>query len=255
MIDLSVVIIALNEESRLGRCLASLPKGVEVVVLDSGSIDGTLQIAANHNARTAIRAFDDYASQKNAALALASRAWIFSLDADEVLSPELSRELVQFVESAEAKNSKDAFRVRRRLSFMGRIMRFGKTSDRPIRLFPRDGGRFHSKIHEQYRPDYGSIRPAQFHESAYILHFSYENLTDYFDKFNRYTSRIAEQHKPGDLDSINFMAHVVRPFFEFGTRYVLRLGFLDGYPGYCYAMLSSLYAFVKYAKVAERTLK
>ena len=101
----------------------------------------------------------------------------------------------------------------------------------------------------------GKIRRGDFGRGAWILHFSYEDLTDYFEKFNRYTSRIAEQRPMGKLNPAAFVAHVIRPFFEFGSRYILRLGFLDGYPGYCYALLSSLYAFVKYAKRIEQNLK
>ncbi len=257
MIDLSVVIIALNEEARLGRCLASLPEGAELIVLDSGSTDRTLEIAADHSARTAIRVFDDYASQKNAAIAMASRNWILSIDADEVLSAKLSRGISSFVGSTDAKESRDAFRLPRRLFFMGRAMRFGKTCDAPVRLFRRDGGKFHSKIHEQYQLDAatkGKIRRGNFGCGAWILHFSYENLSDYFEKFNRYTSRIADQNPERKVRPAAFVAHLIRPFFEFGTRYFVRLGFLDGYPGYCYALLGSIYAFVKYAKRMEHNL-
>ena len=74
-------------------------------------------------------------------------------------------------------------------------------------------------------------------------------------KFNNYTSRIAEQRSESELNRVAFAAHVTRPLFEFGSRYFMRLGFLDGYPGYCYALLSSLYAFVKYAKRMEQNLK
>ena len=258
MIDLSVVIITLNEEARLGRCLASLPEGVEVVVLDSGSLDRTLEIAGGYNALTATRRFDDYASQKNAAIAMASRTWILSIDADEVLSETLARGISNFIGSPEAKDSRDSYRLTRRLFFMGRAMRFGKTCDAPVRLFRRGTGKFHSKIHEQYRSEPGStgkILRRNFGSGAWILHFSYEDLTDYFKKFNNYTSRIAEQRSESELNRVAFAAHVTRPLFEFGSRYFMRLGFLDGYPGYCYALLSSLYAFVKYAKRMEQNLK
>ena len=260
MIELSVVIITLNEEARLGRCLESLPEGVEVVVLDSGSTDKTVEVASKHGARTATRPFDDYASQKNAAIALASRRWILSLDADEVLSQIFVQKVVQFVSSPEGNSTQDAFKVLRRLNFMGKVMFFGKTSDRPTRLFLRGSGKFYAKVHEQFKLDSGQVRRAPFGRGAHILHYSYENLTDYFDKFNRYTSRIAELRANNEATQprrgcLAFAGHVSRPFFEFFSRYVLRLGFLDGYPGYCYALISSLYAFVKYAKLIERSEK
>lgn len=255
MIDLSVVVITLNEQNRLGRCLSSLPPGVEINVLDSGSVDGTLEVAKGFGAKTETRPFDNYASQKNAALAMATRPWTLSLDADEVLTPELARELAEFVSSGEAKVAAgrgEAFRLKRRLCFMGRTMRFGKTADNPVRLFPTGSGKFQFDIHERFQPRDGTVGLARFAHGSFIVHHSYEDLSDYFDKFNRYTSRMAgirANKRPG---ATLFTAHVLRPFAEFISRYFLRLGFLDGYPGYCYALLSSLYAFVKYAKAFEQ---
>ncbi|NDE13646.1 glycosyltransferase family 2 protein [bacterium] len=252
MIDLSVVVITLNEQARLGRCLSSLPSGVEIIVLDSGSVDGTLEVARSFGARTAIRVFDNYASQKNAALAMASRRWTLSLDADEVVTPELARDLAHFTGAVPTETGGQAFRLNRRLCFMGRAMRFGKTADKPVRLFRTGCGEFHSAIHESFEPRNGRARIAGFSPASFIIHTSYDDLTDYFDKFNRYTSRMAKVRSSRSLGPLAFMAHVLRPFSEFVSRYFLRLGFLDGYPGYCYALLSSLYAFVKYAKAFEQ---
>jgi len=252
MIDLSVVVITLNEQARLGRCLSSLPRGVEIIVLDSGSTDGTLEVARSFGATTAIRPFDNYASQKNVAVAMASRRWTLSLDADEVVTPELARDLIHFAGSDPTQTGGQAFRLNRRLSFMGRAMRFGKTADKPVRLFRTGSGEFHSGIHERFELRNGLAQSAGFSPASFIIHTSYDDLTDYFDKFNRYTSRMAEVRSSRSLGPLAFMAHVLRPFSEFVSRYFLRLGFLDGYPGYCYALLSSLYAFVKYAKAFEQ---
>lgn len=252
MLDLSVVIITLNEEARLARLIESLPEGAEVVVLDSGSTDQTAAIAKKYGARTEVRKFDDYASQKNAAISLATRTWILSLDADEVLTPELKSDLVAFVRGGSTSPEVDAWRVPRRLVFMGRTMRFGKTADRPVRLFRRGSGAFSSAIHESFKPASGRCEDAIFSPGAVILHHSYADLNDYFDKFNRYTTKIAARKRDqGESRQAGFWLHVLRPHAEFLSRYFLRLGFLDGYPGYCYALLSSLYAFVKYAKARE----
>ena len=252
MIDLSVVVITLNEQARLGRCLASLPGGVEIIVLDSGSTDRTLEVARSFGAKTAIRPFDDYASQKNAALAMATRRWTLSIDADEVVTPGLAHDLANFAGSDAVGTGNGAYRLNRRLCFMGRIMRFGKTADKPVRLFRTGSGKFHSEIHERFEPNEGCVREAGFSASSFIVHTSYDDLTDYFEKFNRYTSRMAEVRSNRSMGKLTFLAHVFRPFFEFLSRYFLRLGFLDGYPGYCFALLSSLYAFVKYAKAFEQ---
>ena len=246
-LDLSVCIITLNEEDNLGRCLSSLPTGVEIIVLDSGSIDGTRKVADSFGAQVHHRDFTNYAEQKNAAIQLATRAWVFSLDADEVLEQGLKEALTAWAEKPDRRYA--AMRVSRSLVFMNRRMRFGKTNDQPLRLFARQHGQFEGAIHEEVRVD-GEVGllGAGLHACG-LLHYSYDNLTDYFDRFNSYTSKIAQQKKTRGL-SVSPL-HVLRPWWEFIERYVLRLGFLDGYPGYCYAVISSFYTFIKYAKLKE----
>jgi len=245
--NLAVVIITLNEQERLGLCLGALPAGVEIIVLDSGSTDDTCAIAAAHGARVATRAFTNFAEQKNIAIDMATRPWILSLDADEVLNDQAIAALLSLTATVDvAKNGLVAYRLRRRLVFLGRPLRFGKAIDRPIRLFRRGSARFTSDIHE------GLIvegRVGQLPGEA--RHFSYADLTDYFCRFNDYTSRVAANHlRMGRAQPIGLVLWL-RPWFEFFYRYVVRLGFLDGYPGYVYALISSLYTFIKYAKFKE----
>jgi hypothetical protein len=140
------------------------------------------------------------------------------------------------------------FRVNRRLVFLDRELRYGKSADDPVRLFTREAGAFSGAIHESFVPRSGvTIGKIS---GGHLKHYSYKNLTDYFERFNRYTSRIAENHASKNRDP-NFTSHVLRPWFEFMARYFFRLGFLDGYPGYTYALISSLYTFIKYAKLFE----
>ncbi len=233
--------IAFNEADRLPACLAAIPAGVELLVLDSGSTDATMEIARAFGAKVEQRPFDDYASQRNAALAMATREWVFSLDADERITPELAAQLSQL---AQLPSEVSGLTVPRSLVFMGRIMRFGRTQDEPLRIFRRNTGKFLHPIHETVVLSHGMVRRAQ----GRLLHESYRDLSDYLARLNRYTSAIAEQ-KP---ERVSWL-HVLRPWQEFLTRYVGRLGFLDGYPGYAYAWLSSLYAYMKYAKRWEKT--
>lgn len=244
--NLSVVLITLNEEHRIVSCIQSLPRGSEIVVLDSGSTDRTVELARSHGARVEKRVFTNYAEQKNAAMALATRPWVLLLDADEVLSSELRADVAQ-VTKAKASGA-GGYTVDRRLVFMGREMRFGKTSDSPVRLCPRGDGQFESAIHERLVVKGGIAGQLK----GTLLHYSYDDLTDYFERFNSYTSKIAENHQRSGRKMPPLVAHVLRPWIEFMSRYFLRLGFLDGYPGYTYALLSALYTYAKYAKLKER---
>lgn len=244
-IALSVVIISFNEEERILRCLESLPEGVEVIVLDSHSKDKTAAIAKEWGAQVYTRVFDNYADQKNAAIAYASRPWILSLDADEVLEDTLKEEILSILSSA---SPKAAYRLPRSLVYMGKKLRFSKGRDYPIRLFQKDKANFVGEIHERLdvKGEVGRLR-------GELLHFSYKNLDEYFERFNTYTRKIAEQHfKNGKR--VFIATHFFRPFFEFFYRYIFLLGVLDGLAGLSYCMLSSFYTFVKYEKLRELQL-
>lgn len=247
MIPLSVVIITLNEEKRLTNCLRSLPKGSEVVVLDSGSTDRTEQIARELGAKFHSRAFTNHAEQKNAALALATRLWVLAIDADEVLTKELADEIARLAK--EQGSSHQAYAIKRKLIFMNKRLNYGKSTDWPVRFFKRNSGRYHSEIHERFVLDSGTTGKL----SEQMDHFSYDSIEDYFERFNWYTTLVAANHVKAGKEKVNMFSHLLRPWFEFINRYFFRGGFLDGYPGYTYALLSSFYTFVKYAKFRELT--
>jgi glycosyltransferase involved in cell wall biosynthesis len=250
MTALSVVVITLNEEKHLRNCLQSLPRGSEVCVLDSGSTDRTVEIARELGARVEHRPFTTYSEQKNAAVAMATGRWVLSIDADEVIEPALRLELERITGSASS-GGPVGYRLKRQLVFMGRRMRFGKTTDWPLRLFERGKGRFEQDIHEHVEVIGGTVGCTR--GAGAISHYSYDDLSDYFERFNAYTTRIARNHLKNGKKMPPGLLHVLRPWSEFVVRYFLRLGFLDGYPGYCYALLSSVYTYVKYAKLRELT--
>ena len=244
-IDLSVVIITLNEEATIERCLRSLPAGVEIIVVDSQSSDKTCEIAAANGARVVQHDFRSYGQQKNYACSLATRRWIFSIDADEEIDPSLREWLAGRCGSRTS--SGEIFRFRRRLVFMGKTMKFGKSTDHPIRLFLRGNHQFVGDIHEKVATE-SAMTPSM--GGGVIYHHSYKDLSDYFSRFNRYTTEIARAHYTARKKCF-FPAHVFRPWFEFFYRYCVLGGFLDGYPGYTYALVSSLYTYVKYSKLIE----
>lgn len=243
--NLSLIIIALNEADNLPRLLATVPAGVELIVLDSNSTDGTAEIVKKFGGVVHQRSFDNYAAQKNAAITYATKDWILSLDADELPSPALWNEIISFIQ---VNDHTRALKLRRRLVFLNHEMKFGKTADAPLRLWPREKGRFSGKIHEEMVLESGMS--VTFSEES-MKHYSYRDLSDYFLRFNRYTTRIAQNHFEKNTPCPTSLNLALRFPMEFITRYVLRLGFLDGYPGFVYALLSSVYGFVKYAKYKE----
>ena len=245
-IDLSVVIITFNEEANIERCLRSLPLGVETVVVDSYSSDKTCEIAARLGARVFKNPFQSYGRQKNHACSLATRRWIFSIDADEEIDVSLRDWLSSFCQN-KVETAGDVFRFRRQLIFMGKTMRFGKCTDYPIRLFLRGNSRFVGDIHEKVATQTADVKKIL---AGTMYHHSYKNLTDYFARFNVYTTEIAKNHHASGKKCF-LPAHIIRPWFEFFYRYILLGGFLDGYPGYTYALLSSLYSYTKYSKLLE----
>ncbi len=241
--DLSVIIITKNEQDNLERCLRSLPQNSEIIVVDSFSTDSTLDIAKRWHCITYQRHFTSHADQKNFALSKANCSWVLSIDADEQLLGWDDKILEQA-----QKSGHQAFYISRRLSFMTKTLRFGKTKDKPLRLYRRAEARYEGSIHEVVQVPRSKPRLLK---GPTLLHYSYKNLEDYFERFNYYTSAIATNHL-NKQKSVFLFSHLLRPWVEFFNRYVLRLGFLDGYPGYTYALISSLYTYIKYAKLIEK---
>lgn len=244
MLDISVAIITLNEQDNIARCLSSLPKGCEIVLVDSGSQDRTCAIATSFKAKVFENVFVNYASQKNFAVERCKRRWILSIDADEQLDVALKSYLENNFDTNLHENI--CFRLPRQLVYNQKVLRFGKTADAPIRLFPSHL-RFQNEIHESV--DTKNLKVEKL--PGRLLHYSYKNSEDYFCRFNSYTTKIAENHFKNGKSSTPSLGHFLRPFLEFFSRYLLRLGFLDGKEGYTYALYSSLYAYVKYEKLYE----
>lgn len=244
--DLSIVIITLNEERNLPRLLRTAPKSAEIIILDSGSTDKTTAIARDFGSRVEFRSFDNYASQKNYAMSLATRRWTLLLDADEVPDAELWKAISRA--SIESINQDVAFELKRHLVFLGRNMRFGRTRDKVVRLFKSHTAAYQNEIHERLILAPGvAVRCLE----GVLWHHSYHDLEDYFSKFNRYTSMMATTRWRDVHVAPNVLIIAVRLPLDFLIRYFLKLGFLDGWPGFLWASLSSFYSLVKYAKLKE----
>lgn len=245
--NLSVVIITLNEEHNLRSLLSEIPKGAEIILVDSGSTDQTVHLAKSRGAKVEFRSFDNYAAQKNFALNLASKRWTLCLDADERPDKKLWNEIIKVTEQDPFE--KGAYSVRRDLVFLGQPLKFGRTHDKVTRLFPSHGAKYENEIHEKL-VFASSPTPPQLLAGS-LLHFSYRDLGDYFTKFNRYTTMMANARFSKRKVSPPGLILALRIPADFFVRYVARLGFLDGWHGFLWAALGSFYGFVKYAKLRE----
>jgi glycosyltransferase involved in cell wall biosynthesis len=276
---LSVVIITHNEEANIGRTLASVQllvgdgKG-EIIVVDSGSADRTVEIAKSFGAKVFVEEWKGYAAQKNSAIDKATGDWILSLDADEELEPDLVAEL-SIHEAISAANPADrpcdccltmeeasagsrnldkikgpptGYWVSRKNHFLGRwIQHGGFWPDPKLRLFRRGAGTFEDRaVHEDVRLDgtTGKLRGA-------LLHHSYPTLADYIDHMNRYSSLGAEMAVAKGRRGFSLFNIVARPIATFIYNYFFRLGFLDGREGLLLHLYHAVYVSWKYAKAWE----
>ena len=240
--EVSLVVVTLNEEDRIARCIGSVPGVGEVIVVDSFSTDRTVAIAREHGARVFERAFTSAADQKNWAIGMAERDWILLLDADESVSGELLADIRDAVRSPHA----DGYRLRRRSEFFGTWIRFcGWGNERVLRLFRRGAGRYPEReVHERLRLE-GRASALR----GCIEHRPYRDLSDYVDRMKSYSHRGAlELHKNGRGW---FPGIVTHPTARFIRTYVFQLGMLDGTAGFMLSVLAAVSVFFKYAALRE----
>jgi glycosyltransferase involved in cell wall biosynthesis len=246
-VPLSVCIITLNEEDNLPRCLASVAGlAQQVVVLDSGSTDGTQRIAAAAGADVSIREFRGHVEQKNAALELAQHDWVLSLDADEWLDDALRAEIARLVGGA-APADLDGYELDRRSLYLGAwIDHCGWAPQWRLRLVRRGRGRWtgmdpHDRLEVQGRV---ARLPGR------LGHRPYRDLADHVAKVNRYTDLMAARRRQAGVRSPP-LALLLRPPARFLRMYLLRAGFLDGWRGLVVSGMGAYYVFLKYAKLRE----
>jgi glycosyltransferase involved in cell wall biosynthesis len=239
---LSVVIITKNAATQLGACLASASFADEMLVVDSGSDDGTAELAAQHGARV-IQKQDwlGFGPQKQFAVEAARHDWVLCLDADERVSESLRASIIAALVAPTAQ----AYAMPRCNRFMGRWLRHGEGyPDWSLRLFNRRHARWSDDpVHEQVLAEAPSARI-----EGDLLHDSAETLGGYLDKQNRYTSLQAEVlFKAGKRACVAQL--LLSPALRFVKFYFLRLGFLDGSAGLVHVAIGCCNSFHKYAKL------
>ena len=238
--EISAVLITLNEKDNLPRVLQKLRWCEEVIVVDSGSTDGTVDIARNFGASVVHREFDGFASQKNFADQQASNDWILSLDADEVPSDELTSSLRR-IKSNDTDH--DAYRFPRKARYLGKwIHHSGWYPDKKVRLYDRRKARWEGLVHESVQVD-GTVGDLY----GDLLHYTCPSLGDHIRTTDRYTTLAARQL--GDEGRHPRIGNLLlSPPWAFVRSYFLKLGFLDGVEGLIIASMAAFYVFAKYAK-------
>ncbi|MDK2123023.1 glycosyltransferase family 2 protein [Parachitinimonas caeni] len=244
MPPISLVIITQNAAASLSACVHSARALVdEVVVVDSGSNDGTPMLAQSLGARVIAQDWLGFGPQKRFAVAAARHDWVLCLDADEQLTPKLAAA----IQAELAEPCHHAYRLARRNRFMGRYLRHGEGyPDWCLRLFDRRHANWSEDlVHEavQTQTTVGTLNGDLLHDSA-------EDLASYLDKQNRYTSlqaaELASRGKTAGLARL-----VLSPLARFFKFYLVRRGFLDGLPGLVHICIGCFNGFIKYAKLRE----
>lgn len=246
MIQVSAVIITLNEERNIKRCLESIYKIVdEIIVIDSFSTDKTREICESYNAKFFEHEFLGYSAQKNYGIKKAEHPYILSLDADEALSKEL-QESILFVKS----NWKhDAYSFNRLTNYCGKWIRFGGWyPDRKIRLWDsRKGSWGGLKVHEKL---VFNKRVRVKYIKGDLLHFSYYSIDEHVIQANKYSSILARSYYENGR-TISMLEIVARSPWRFIRDYIIKLGFLSGLMGLVIAIISSTEVFLKYVKLKK----
>ncbi|MFQ5452734.1 MAG: glycosyltransferase family 2 protein [Candidatus Zixiibacteriota bacterium] len=240
----SVVIITKNEEKNITRCLDSVKWADDIIIIDSHSNDRTIEIVQKYDARIFTPEWRGYGAAKKEGVRYAVNEWILSIDADEVVTEELKSEIESVLNN---NNHYAGFYIPRKTLFLGRwIKHCGWYPDYVLRLF--------SKVH-------GDFNDAVIHEKVIVcgetkrlknelLHYSYPNLEEYFNKFNKYTTIGAEEaYKKGT--NAGWFSVIIKPPISFIKHYILKHGLLDGLEGFLVSFLSSMAVMVKYVKLRE----
>ena len=240
MPTISVIIITFNEAEKIERCLESVLWADEIIVLDSNSSDDTRERCAPFTSQVYTTDWPGYGPQKNRALSLAESSWVLSLDADEVISDDLTREIQHVIKESEF----EGYSIPRLTTYCGKFLHHGGWwPDYTTRLFRREHGKFSdNRVHERLIIE-GQISKLK----NPILHYRSDSLDDTLDRMNRYSTIWSQEHqhkRKGGL-FIGFL----HAFWHFNKTYFLRAGFRDGREGLLMAISSSIGSFYKYVKL------
>lgn len=241
MSTLSVIVITLNEEKNIGRCLESVRWVDEIIVVDSGSTDKTKEIAESYQAKVYHQDWLGFGAQKNKALEYTTKEWILWLDADERMTPELSDSIKVEINNSES----DAYKMNRTSFFLGKRIKHGDWGrDKVVRLFKKGKACWTiDLVHESLTINKRDAKNIK----GILLHYTQDNLYTSLKKINEYSTLSAKMMIEQKKES-SVLKAVLRGHLAFLRSYVLRRGFMDGVRGYVLARNIALVTYLKYLK-------
>ncbi|HUI57084.1 MAG TPA: glycosyltransferase family 2 protein [Bryobacteraceae bacterium] len=238
---ITATIITLNEERNIARAIESLRCADEILIVDSGSTDRTVELAQKLGARVEEAGWLGFAAQKNWAAEHATHDWILSLDADEALSEALEAEIWNLKKTGPAY---DAYTMPRLARYLGRwIYHSGWYPDRKLRLYDRRKAKFVGNFVHETVQHFGRLG----HLQSNILHFTCESLSEHVKSMDRYTT-LAAQELAARKVKVPLSRMILDPGWTFFKTYFLQRGYLDGIEGLTIAQMAAFYAFLKYSK-------
>lgn len=245
---LSVVILTKNEEKNILDCLETVSWADEIIILDDNSDDRTLETAEKlglKNLRIIKRDLQkDFAMQRNYATQKAKNEWILFIDADERVTPELRREINDFLIEEKNNHKFNGMYVKRRDILWGKLLKHGETGKiKLLRLAKKSSGKWQGKVHEEWTVEGNTDTFISF-----VLHFPHQTISEFLAEINFYTTiRAAELYNNGTSTSL--LQIIVYPKAKFYVNYFFKLGVLDGLEGLIFAILMSLHSFLVRGKL------
>lgn len=247
-LPISVIIIAHNEEHNLPRCLRSINGWVsEIVAVVNDCSDRTAEILQNHGAKVYTHEWQGFVKQKNLALNYASEKWIFSIDADEEVTPAMKREIIATVTGD---NRVNGISFCRKTWLLGRWIKHGDWyPDRVIRLFKKEHARFEGNFLHEKLVVTGRVMKSK----TNLLHYSFPTMYLFLSKNDSFTRNFITANL--ERKKFSYAGTILRSFWKFFRGYFIKLGFLDGYPGFIIAVQQSYSTFFRYNMLLEHRLK
>ena len=242
---ISVFIVCQDEERNIRRCLESVRWCDEIIIIDSGSKDRTLEICAEFGVNIQQRPWPGYVEQKRFGLGCCTKEWVLNLDADEELSPELQSEIQEKLVSDD--KGVNGYQINRVVNFLGKWWRNGGWyPEYRLRLCRRNATSWGGEDPHEKALVNGAVKRLR----GELYHYTYRNITHQVAQLNNYATQAAQsQFRKGVKPSKRKI--LLNPFTRWAKWYLLKRGFREGFPGFLMAMLEGYYVFLKYVKLWE----